>query len=302
MGSVPDEEDAPRAKRKRAGPGIGPPLATEVITFSRPPGLSGVEIMAADNSPRLCRVYHETYTVCTLFDAGGGGAEWAYRSRLHSAGAGELMLMEPGELHATKRIYGGGGTYRVVMVATEVIRDLVDDVGTDGSLPHFGLAASDCPELFGSFARFHSSVESGAAVFEQECRLAGCLRQVLERCAERPPCAPPAGSALALARMRDLINDAYGRDIRLEDLAQAAGMSRYHLCRAFANQYGLPPHAYLLRVRVARAMVLLSRGMNPVEVAFLTGFCDQSHLGRQFRAVLGVTPRRYEQMVGARSS
>lgn len=288
--------------RRAVGRAGDPVEAIEHVTFSRPPGLPGVEIMAVANSRRLYRMYHETYTVCTLLDGGGGGPEWTYRRHLHAAGAGGLMLMEPGELHATKRISGTGGTFRVLMVSAATMQDVVADIGGSSSPPHFALATSDRPDIFASFARFHSSVESGAAVLEQESRLAGCLRRVLEQCAERPPRTPPSRAAAAMAKVRDSINDAFDQDIRLDDLAQVAGVSRYHLCRTFAKEFGLPPHSYHVRVRVARAKDLLARGVAPAEVAFRGGFCDQSHLGRHFRAVLGVTPRRYEEMVRARSS
>ena len=79
----------------------------------------------------------------------------------------------------------------------------------------------------------------------------------------------------------------------LHALATKVGLSRFQVLRAFRKRYGLPPHAYQLCVRVARARDLLRAGQAPAEVAAECGFADQSHLGRHFKHMLGVTPAQY---------
>ncbi len=81
--------------------------------------------------------------------------------------------------------------------------------------------------------------------------------------------------------------------VSLADLAGAAGITPARLCRSFARQVGLPPHAYHLRLRIERAKQLLLRGQPVARVAAATGFADQSHLGRHFRRIVGATPARY---------
>jgi AraC-like DNA-binding protein len=282
---------------EEGGP-VGNAPAVETIRFSRPPGLPGIEIMAVANSRRLYRMFHETYSVCTLLDTGGGGLEWSYRHRVHSASAGKLMLMEPGELHATTRIHGRGGTFRVLSVAPTAMEALAIEIGVDSS-PHLARSMSDHSELFASFARFHASVESGATVLEQESRLVGCLGLLLGLCGEQQPTALPISAPRgAVANARDLIDHVFHHDIRLEDLALAAGVSRSHLCRLFTAEVGMPPHSYQVARRVGHARTLLIEGVAPAEVASRTGFCDQSHLTRHFKAALGVTPGKYAEAVG----
>ena len=69
-----------------------------------------------------------------------------------------------------------------------------------------------------------------------------------------------------------------------------SGLSECHLIRAFHYEFGLPPHAYHLRLRLAAACELLARGLAVASVAYECGFADQSHLSRKFKAVYGVTP------------
>ena len=63
--------------------------------------------------------------------------------------------------------------------------------------------------------------------------------------------------------------------------------------RVFRKVLGLPPHAYLVQVRITQAKKLLASGMAIAEVAAETGFSDQSHLHRHFKRIVGVTPGQY---------
>jgi len=76
------------------------------------------------------------------------------------------------------------------------------------------------------------------------------------------------------------------------------GLSRFQALRAFKRHYGMPPHAYQLRVRVGLAQRSLRAGGQPAQVAAEYGFVDQSHLTRHFKRLVGVTPAQY-QRVGA---
>jgi len=81
--------------------------------------------------------------------------------------------------------------------------------------------------------------------------------------------------------------------VPLAELAAVAGLSRFELTRTFRAQVGLPPHAFQLDLRVARARELLAAGEPPAGVAAACGFYDQAHLTRVFRRAVGVPPARY---------
>ena len=58
---------------------------------------------------------------------------------------------------------------------------------------------------------------------------------------------------------------------------------------------GMSPHQYLVNVRVNSARALLTSGAGRrslADVAAAVGFADQSHLTRQFKRVLGLTPKQ----------
>jgi AraC-like DNA-binding protein len=79
----------------------------------------------------------------------------------------------------------------------------------------------------------------------------------------------------------------------LDELCGLAGLSKYHLVRAFKAAFGLTPHAYQMNLRVNMAKARLKAGQELAGVALETGFCDQSHLTRVFCRCVGVTPAVY---------
>jgi AraC-like DNA-binding protein len=90
--------------------------------------------------------------------------------------------------------------------------------------------------------------------------------------------------------VRDFLRAQVSQPVAIEELARMSGLSESYLVRAFHYEFGLPPYAYHLRVRLAAACELLSRGLAVASVAYECGFADQSHLSRKFKAIYGVTP------------
>jgi AraC family transcriptional regulator len=101
-------------------------------------------------------------------------------------------------------------------------------------------------------------------------------------------------SATKLRQVTEFIAENYGRDLKLAELAQVAGMSSFHFAREFKRTTGTTPHQYLIKFRVERAKALLARHDLPLtEVGLQSGFSHQSHFTRLFRRVTGTTPNAY---------
>ncbi len=83
--------------------------------------------------------------------------------------------------------------------------------------------------------------------------------------------------------------------LRADDLAMASDMSLRALQRLLREQLGLTPKWLIRRYRMQEAAALLAGPAPPplAELAASLGFSDQAHLTREFRAVIGETPRRY---------
>jgi AraC-like DNA-binding protein len=98
---------------------------------------------------------------------------------------------------------------------------------------------------------------------------------------------------LAVRRARAFLHDALAEKINLDELAEHAGLDKFHLARAFRAEVGVPPYEYLMHLRISRARQLLERGVLVAEAAQAVGFCDESQLHRHFRRIVAVTPGAY---------
>jgi AraC-like DNA-binding protein len=114
------------------------------------------------------------------------------------------------------------------------------------------------------------------------------------------PSAPRVPGGLApwqlrnvLARMRADLD----RDIGLADIAAEARLSPFHFARAFKASIGVPPHRYLVQLRLERARGLLETTDLPVtDIAARIGYDDPGYLARLFRKSFGTTPADYRRV------
>lgn len=115
----------------------------------------------------------------------------------------------------------------------------------------------------------------------------------------RSPRLPGLGDALApaVAQAIDFMRANLDQPLRLDDIAQAVNRSVNHLAREFRAGTGLPPHQFLINLRVERARELLeSSRMSVAEIAYECGFSHQEHMTRQFRKHCGTTPAAYRRI------
>lgn len=120
---------------------------------------------------------------------------------------------------------------------------------------------------------------------------------------------PPTGASRrggitspALHRIHDLVqarlDEPTPASPTLNELAQAASVSKHHFIKAFRATVGETPYAWVMRHRIERARALLTQPSETVsDVAFQTGFSSAAHFVAAFRQRLGVTPGVFREAV-----
>lgn len=94
-----------------------------------------------------------------------------------------------------------------------------------------------------------------------------------------------------LLRAKDSMDAASHEDWPVARLARVSGISQAHFARSFKRAFGVPPHRYLLTLRLERAAAQLrDTDMSVTEIAFLTGWNSLGTFGRVFRDVTGENP------------
>ncbi|MCF7838561.1 MAG: AraC family transcriptional regulator [Candidatus Marinimicrobia bacterium] len=100
-----------------------------------------------------------------------------------------------------------------------------------------------------------------------------------------------------LAPVVEHITRCYGDPLRLPDLAARAHRSVSQFVRRFRDVFGMPPAAYVRKVRLQQACRQLAHTRTKVvEVALACGFCDHSHFTRAFQSAFGVSPGAYRRV------
>jgi len=218
----------------------------------------------------------ETYTI-TRIEA--GRSSFFTRGKLWSSGPGSLRIQEPGDV--VRELARDGPTTRQIL--TLPARAVEGVIGKARIHPH--LAAGDARGA--AFQRLHDAVQAGADRLALEVAVAEAISAFAALRGAKCEHTRPVRRAIELLRER------LDEEVTLDALADHAGADKFHLCRAFRAQVGLPPHAYLTRLRIMRAKELLAAGVRPSEIAPRVGLYDQSQLNRHFRRIAGMTPGAY---------
>jgi len=156
-------------------------------------------------------------------------------------------------------------------------------------------ATSRAAYLFRSFSKVldnqgqHLAVESSAAALLSE--ISGGVNFRRKTYNQRQL----AWYAERVDGVRDLLQTHYSAEHTLSSMARSVGMSTFHFARIFGELTGLPPHRYLLRLRMHESARRLSEGASVTEACFNTGFRNLSHFVRTFQRWFGVSPSRYRK-------
>lgn len=114
---------------------------------------------------------------------------------------------------------------------------------------------------------------------------------------------PPKGglSAKSARRVREYLREHFTEKIQVAELAAVAGVSPNHFILSFARTFGMPPHRYLINLRLDMAeQLLVEGGIAIAEIALMTGFSDQSHLSTTMKRYRGRTPMELQLSRSAR--
>lgn len=216
---------------------------------------------------------------------------------LHTSQPGRAILIEPGAVHDGHAPNIDGFTYVMLYLpqtwVTEMMqrRRLGDVSVIEAAFRH---TLTDDSHLITAIQ------QAFFAVHHQEGRLArdqtlDHLLYLLSCHIGNRPAISPDDSLTQMYQLRDYLHDRMHLDIGLDELSQHAGLDRFRLSRQFKKAFGQSPHAYLVRLRLRTARMLLAQGIEPARVASEVGFSDQSHMGRWFQRAYRLSPAGYQR-------
>ena len=97
-------------------------------------------------------------------------------------------------------------------------------------------------------------------------------------------------------RSKHFMEENFADRIALDDLSEAASMSRYHYVRMFRRIYGLTPRAYLRDLRISESKRLIKKGLPITQVCFEVGYESVTTFSSVFKKCTGYSPKGYQQL------
>jgi AraC-like DNA-binding protein/quercetin dioxygenase-like cupin family protein len=251
----------------------------------------GIVAMTLTSNHLFPRHSHDQFGIGMIVS--GAQRSWCGTGRV-DASAGDVVMLNPGEMHDGIPLGDGVRTWRMlyfepVVVAQELSSETEGPIEILQPVVRDALLSQRFALLFACLTDLHSDPlareENLLNLLVHVIRCYGGTRTVM------------GGRSPSVACARQRLDSAPELPISLTELAALAGVSRFQLLRGFTRELGITPHAYLVQRRVLLAQRLLASGQTPSQASMQAGFADQSHMTRAFLRQLGITPGRYQAAV-----
>ena len=227
-----------------------------------------------------------------------GVQQFNCRQQRHASTPGQVFLLEPGEIHDGDAPTADGFTYRMLYMNPDWIGNALSGLfehAPVGHQPGFAATLSADTRLVSAIWLAFGALHGEEPLMVRQSALDALLERLTGHLDWRTRHNPDPRLPQVALRAREYLHAHFRRDVGMDELAFTCGVDRFRLSRAFKAAFGLPPHAYLVQLRLARARRLLAQGLWPADVATDVGFADQSHLGRWFLRAYGLTPAAYRK-------
>ena len=262
-----------------------------VPQFWRDPAMPFLEARSIQDGRALCYAphSHETFSIGTVL---GGRSRYHNGRTRELVGAGTLVLMNPGDVHACNPQGEAAWRYRMLHVDAGWLAEL-QRPGRDDFQPLAAQLSRD-GQLYAGLEALHAClVDPDTLTLQRQSQALLYFEAVLARLGRTPVAAAPVREDRRLRRAAEFLDAHCGEGVSLDQLSQVADLSPTQLIRSFRRRFGLTPHAYLIDRRIRLARQRLRQGEGLAEVALATGFADQAHLQRTFKRLVAATPGQY---------
>ena len=267
-------------------------MENQKVRFFRVAGVKDVELYQTNGVSRsVPRHVHSVFSASVTMS---GYRIHETRSAKHIVQPGNILVVNVGEMHSSLSGNVESSTLAIRLLPRFMTQMALEITGRqDESLPFRQPVIQDC-ELARQMMAMQTILLDGASRLAKEEGILSVFYQLYSRHSAEPAVAPRLGQEKRpIIRACEYLQDCTAENVSLERLAAVAGLSPFHFSRVFAKEVGVSPHIYQLQVRLQKATELLAAGCSVTEVAFATGFCDQSHLQKLFKKKYGITPGQY---------
>lgn len=98
-----------------------------------------------------------------------------------------------------------------------------------------------------------------------------------------------------IVKAKLFIDAHFAEPIDVDAISNKAAFSKFHFIRLFKQVYGATPRAYLSKLRLDRAKLLLDEGTSVSDACNAAGFQSLSTFSRSFKRRMGSSPSSYRE-------
>lgn len=269
----------------------------ETITINKSIPAYGVVSVNFQNSQHVFPMhYHEDIYVIGLLS--GGAIYGGEKSAEHLIQKGDIFLVNPGQLHSCLPFKKEKVSYNVFYFQIEEFRKGVSEAfQTEVEFPEFNKFLTYDPAAASSIISLNNSLNAHSEL-DTEAKVLELFHKFGENLLIKKMKMPDLGKEpKAVLKAKEILESSLDEKINLQQVAEHAGMSKYHLVRIFKKSAGVSPHAYRTIKRVELAKSMLRKNIPLADTSIATGFADQSHFTRVFTEYTGITPKFFQKNI-----
>jgi AraC-like DNA-binding protein len=260
------------------------------VQYYRDPNIAFFEIKSCQSGIHASRRHvHEEFSLGVVMQGSSVVSSTARDFRVEQ---GSIIMIPPKTIHRCNPQDFNHWQFKMLYLNPEWVESLFDTKPTDLYISVKQLERKD----FGRILRLFEHLQENLPEIQKETHLITELQYFFdfESYFKQKP-----GSVMtnprAMQRVQHFLQENYLEKISLDDLAEIAGLNKYHLLHCFRNAYQITPHAYqtMLRINFAKEQLQKRQDEPITAIAQDAGFYDQSHFVKAFKQYLGTTPLDY---------
>jgi len=255
----------------------------------------GIELLHATyTTHQFAPHFHKGYAIGVIEK---GEYSYLYRGNTEYISQGQIVVINPYEIHTGRAVRETGWTYRMFYPSISFMENLSSEIERKPSpAPFFEETIINDSQTAALFITAHASL-GDQEKFTYETLLREAFSMLITRYGKKYP---PQQEFLSrktryIDTAIDFMHEYYHQKITLSKVANLCELSPYYFIRLFTKEKGVLPHIYLMNLRVNYALDMVRKGYTLSESALLAGFADQSHMNRWFKRILGYTPGVYKK-------
>ncbi|WP_163349200.1 AraC family transcriptional regulator [Desulfovibrio sp. JC010] len=253
----------------------------------------GLEVLSCSSGREFKSHLHDGYVLWLNSES---GEKYSLKGCTGILQPGSISIIEPETIHSNSPCCTEHRHLRSFYFSEEFVRSLnLKLLGSENAPSPFRNNLLENRKLWLSLSNLHHKLLNTAHKLETDESILSVLSGLYKNIDERDYI--PGSEDKRVDMVIDYLHANIDGNLSLAELADLAGCTEFHLIRIFRSHKGLPPHSFLIQLRLEKARRLLAANSNIADTAIQCGFSDQSHLTRLFKNRYGLTPRQYQKSI-----